>query len=79
MIEKLKKLNNKLIEYHQNDEEKLKRQLLIQKILGEKGCFFKMSIETAYAILKDLNISDDDIREIYLDLIDFKNYNELDN
>lgn len=79
MIEKLKDLNNKLIKYYQNNEEKLKRQILIQKLLNEKGCFFKMKIETAYSILKDLNIPKDDIEKIYLELIDIKYYEELNN
>ena len=77
MIEKLKDLNNKLITHYQNDEINLKKQLLIQKILNEKGCFFKMKIETAYSILKDLNIPEDDVKKIYLELIDIKNYEEL--
>ena len=74
MINKLKEINEKLISIHQKNETELKKQLLIQKILNEKNCFFKMDIETAYSILKDLNINDKDLNNIYKELIDIKNF-----
>ena len=77
IIENLKALNNKLISHYENDQFNLKKQLLIQKLLEEESnCFFKMKIETAYALLKDLNIPESDIKETYLELIDIKNYYE---
>ena len=42
---------------------------LIKKILNEKDCFLKMNIEYAYAILRDLKIPEDQIRNVYLELI----------
>ncbi len=74
MITKLKDINNKLIETYQNDVVNLKKQILIKKILQEDKCFFKIKIETAFSILKDLQIPDHEIKSIYLDLIDIKNY-----
>lgn len=76
MIKKLKALNKKLINYYKDDNANLRKQLLIQKLLEEPECFFKMKIETAYALLKDLNIVEEDIKKIYLELIDIKNYKE---
>lgn len=75
MIEKLREVNEKLINTYINNEDILKKQLLIKKLLKEKDCFFKIDIETAYSILTDLEISESDLRSIYMELIDIKNYN----
>lgn len=72
MIEKLKEINNKLIKFNINNPEELKKQKLIKKILSEKNCFLKMSIEQSYSILKDLNISDSEIKDVYFHLIDYE-------
>ena len=74
MIKKLRSLNKSLINKYKNDEIQLKKQLLIEKLLKEDLCFFKMKIETAYSILKDLEIDSSDIDAVYMDLIDNKNY-----
>ena len=74
MLEKLKSINEKLISLYKNDEELLAKQLLIQKILLEDKCFFKMDIKTATSILKDLNIKDNNIHIIYKKLIVSKNF-----
>ena len=71
MIDKLKELNLKLINDYQNDETRLKSQLLIQKMLENQHC---LDIETAYSILRDLTIPDEYIKEVYKSLIDIKNY-----
>lgn len=76
MIERLKELNEKLIQTHNSDEDNLKKQLLIKKILDEKNCFFNMDIVTAYSILKDLGIPRSDLKVVYSELIDVKNYEE---
>lgn len=72
MLKKLRILNKTLISKYQKDEVALKKQLLIEKLLKDDNCFFKMKIETAYSILKDLNIDSDDIDNIYMELIDKK-------
>lgn len=69
MIEKLKSINEKLIKLNKNNDEELKKQLLIKKILEEKDCFLKISIEDAYSILRDLKISEEDLKKIYMELI----------
>lgn len=69
MIEKLKSINEKLIKLNKNNDEELKKQLLIKKILEEKDCFLKISIEDAYSILRDLKIPEEDLKKIYMELI----------
>ncbi len=73
MIERLRLLNNKLIELNMNNEENLKKYKLIQKILSDDKCFLKMEIEYAYSILRDLGIAETDLKKIYMELIDIKN------
>ena len=69
MIEKLKSINKKLIDLNKNNDKELKKQLLIKKILEEKDCFLKVSIEDAYSILRDLKISEEDLKKVYIKLI----------
>lgn len=69
MIEKLKEINDKLIELSKDNKEELKKQILIKKILEEKDCFLKMNIEYAYAVLRDLKFSEDEIKKVYMQLI----------
>lgn len=69
MIEKLKVINDKYLEMYRENPDKLKKYQLIGKILNEKDCFLKMNIEYAYAILRDLKIPEDKIKEVYLQLI----------
>lgn len=72
MKNKLIELNEKYIKQYSNNELALEKHLLIRKILQEKNCFLKMSIEQAYAILRDLNIPEKDIQNIYKELINKK-------
>ena len=69
MIEKLKSINEKLINLNKNNDEELKKQLLLKKILEEKDCFLKINIEHAYSILRDLKIPEEDLKKVYIELI----------
>lgn len=69
MITKLQEINKRLITLSKNDAKMLEKQLLIQKILAEENCFLKMDVETAYAILRDLQIPEEELKAIYLQLI----------
>lgn len=69
MIEELKKINEELIEKSRNNEEELKKQLLIKEILNEENCFLKISMEKAYSVLRDLKIDEKNLKEVYLKLI----------
>lgn len=73
MLEKLRKINLELIDNEELSQENLEKQLLIRKILSDKDCFFKISIETAYSILRDLGIRKDKLKEVYSELIDYTN------
>lgn len=68
MLEKLIKINDEMITQASTDKNK-KKHLLIKKILDDKECFLKMNIETSYAILRELNIPEENLKNIYLDLI----------
>lgn len=74
MIKKLRELNKNLINKYQDDDDKLKKQLLIEKLLKDDLCFFKIKLETAYSMLSDLGFESNDIDNIYLELIDKKYY-----
>ena len=73
MIEKLRKINSDII-IQTNDEQKKKKHLLIAKLLKDQQCFLKMNIETSYALLRELNIPEEEIKEKYQELIDSSNY-----
>lgn len=68
MLEKLIEINNYIIE-QTTDEEKKEKHLLIKKILNDKQCFLKMNIETSYALLRELNIPEENLKSVYSDLI----------
>ena len=74
MVEKLRELNEKLINNYQDDPVNLEKQKLIKEILNEDKFIFKIDIETAYAILRDLTIKEEDLEKVYSELIDINNY-----
>lgn len=74
MVEKLRELNEKLINNYQDDSVNLEKQKLIKEILNEDKFIFKIDIETAYAILRDLTIKEEDLEKVYSELIDINNY-----
>ena len=51
------------------DVEELKKYELIRDILNQKDCFLNMSIEYAYSILRDLQIPESEIKNVYTQLI----------
>lgn len=75
MIEKLRQINKKLIKLNLNNAEELKKQQIIEKILLDEKCFFKMSIEHAYSILRDLGVKESALKDTYEILIDSKKFN----
>lgn len=62
----LKKLN---LDYQKYD--------IIQNILKDDACFFKITQEEAYILLKDLGIVDSEMDNIYKELISNKYFNNL--
>ena len=69
MLETLRILNKKFIE-----KSGMEKYSVIDRILADDKGFFKMSVEEAYAILRDLGIEEESIRKVYLELIDTKNF-----
>lgn len=65
MLEKLREINNKLLELEPTN----KKQQLVKKLLQNEDCFLKINIIDAYSILDDLKIPDEKKKEVYLDLI----------
>ena len=74
MINELRKKNLELLEMHKNNNgEKLLKQKIIQKLLQNDNCFFEISIEEAFAILTDLEVKPEKIKDVYEKLIEPKN------
>jgi len=73
MLEFLKSINTQLINKYQNNPRKLERQLMISNFLRHDDCFFRIPIEDAFKILKDLEISN--YEETYINLVSFDKYN----
>lgn len=68
MINKLREMADLHIRI--SSKEELKKYELIKEILKEDDCFFKMDIEDAYSILRDLGFEDEDVKNIYSKLIE---------
>ncbi len=68
MQDKLIEITEKLISKEQNQTLK-ERYILIRKMLNEEDLFFKININTAYNILKDLGFNKEDSLNIYQQLI----------
>ena len=69
LIDKLIAENNKIIE-ETNDKDKKEKHMLIKKILEDRECFLKMNIETSYALLRELDVPEIALKEVYLELIE---------
>ena len=69
MIDKLKIITEKHIEANKENYEELKKYKLIKDLLIQKDCFLNMSIEYAYSILRDLQIPENEIKNVYTQLI----------
>lgn len=69
MIDKLKMITEKYIEANKENPEELKKYELIRNILNQKDCFLNMSIGYAYSILRDLQIPENEIKNVYTQLI----------
>ena len=70
MIEQLKKINERLLLENDNNIKEKEKYLIIKKILNKEKAFLKMNIEYAYGILRDLNVPEESIKNIYFQLLD---------
>ncbi len=75
MLDKLKEKNLELLKkYQQNGDLKNETiQKTIMQLLSYDDCFFKLSIEQAYAVFKELNVKPEEFQKIYLQLTKPKN------
>ena len=76
MLESLRKKCDSLLKRAKTNED-IDKYTIIKNMLSYDRCFFEMPIETAYSLLKDLNIDANKIPSIYMELIDKKEYDEL--
>lgn len=70
MIKELKKINERLLLENDNNIKEKEKYLIIKKILNKEKAFLKMNIEYAYGILRDLNVPEESIKNIYFQLLD---------
>ena len=75
MISKLRIVANKMLDSNNITDERRSRIILIDKLLQDDNCFYKIDMDTAYNILRDLDFSNDDAIKIYKELIDSRYYN----
>lgn len=70
MLNKLRELNEKqLKKYEKEDDFKnITAQKIIKELLKPEDCFFKMTIEQAYTIFRELGFALKDYEKIYLQL-----------
>ncbi len=73
MLDKLIAINDKLLLIGKKNNRDIEKHLLIKELLQDKQCFFKLDIETSYAILRDLGFKEDELKMVYLELISAKN------
>ena len=73
MLERLRDINEKLINTNIDNESELNKQKIIKKILSDDKCFFKIKMKYAYSILRDLEVEEKDLNKIYIELVDSKN------
>ncbi len=75
MIDKLRMINDDILSTTK-DENVLNKHTIIKTILLDDNCFFKIGIEDAYAILRDLGIPESDLKYLYLKLVDVKEWRD---
>ena len=73
MIDTLRSINRDLMNRYDKNPRKLEHQLMIANFLKYNDCFFRITIEDAFKILKELEISN--CEETYITLVSFDNYN----
>lgn len=78
-VEELRKINQERIDSIEDDDVLRMHHLAIQKILEEDKFYFKMEVKYVYAILEDLGIEKEEIKNVYRELISIANNEELKN
>ena len=74
MFNKLKNINEQLLNIYQDNEPERVNQNLIKMVFQNTNWFFEIDINISYSILRDLKIPETELKTVYLELIDSKNY-----
>lgn len=67
MIDKLRIINDDILE-NTTETDTFNKHMIIKNIMEDEECFFKIRIEYAYAILRDLGIPEKELKYIYMKL-----------
>ena len=78
-IQQIKLMNETTILYLKKIGKNTRRNEIINKILEDESCFFKINKIDAYIILKDIGVSEKKLDEVYSELISKNNYYDLQN
>ena len=75
MINRLRKKNQELMQqYHNEKDDKNETiQKIINQIISDNDCFFKMTIEQAYTIFRELKVKENNFKNLYIELTKPKN------
>ena len=76
-LQDIRLMNDTMILYLKKMGKSSKRNEIINNILNDDSCFFKMNKEDAHIILEDIGIEKDKINLIYSNLISSDNYYKL--
>lgn len=61
-----------------NNEDDYKKINLVNNFLKDDKCFFNIPIETAISILLYLGIKEEEVKDVYFELISYQNFSEND-
>lgn len=78
-IQQVKLMNETTILYLKRLGKNTKRNEIVNNILEDEACFFKLNKNDAYIILKDIGVSESKLDEVYSELISKNNYYDLQN
>lgn len=73
----LKLMNEAMIEYLKSKNMDNSRNIIIDDILSDEACFFKMDKEDAFIVLEDIGVGKSKLEKIYNELVNRKTYEKL--
>lgn len=76
-IKELRQMNEAMMIYLNKIGMDLERNQIINNILADEACFFKMTKDEAYRVLEALGVEEDKIYSIYLELTSNDELNRL--
>lgn len=76
-INDLKLMNYTTIVFLDEIKQSTKRNIIINKILKDDACFFKMSKQDAYEVLEQIGINKSRVGKVYLDLVSEQSFYKL--